>query len=231
MREPAKSELDSEERISNQIEYYRNAPTLNKRAVTILENRIAFAQRNNSSVACILLDVDHFWSGVKLLGPGFGQLLLSRADEFIRRTARPGQAASFGRDEFLVVAEDVDVEKALLLAEGVRSQLVELLTSFSLDQGLPASANIGCSSGIAIYPDHATNAAELVSKALESLYCAKQGGRNQTKMPASGNMILKSNYYSSIQLERLRRLAQSAGRTEASILREALDVYLREYDI
>ena len=36
-------------------------------------------------------------------------------------------------------------------------------------------------------------------------------------------MVLKSNYYPKSQLERLSKLSGALGRTEASLLREALD--------
>ena len=36
-------------------------------------------------------------------------------------------------------------------------------------------------------------------------------------------MVLKSNYYSKSQLDRLAKLSGALGRTEASLLREAVD--------
>ena len=43
-------------------------------------------------------------------------------------------------------------------------------------------------------------------------------------------MITKTNYYTRTQLERIASLAKSLGRTEAFLLREALDDLLHKYD-
>ncbi len=42
-------------------------------------------------------------------------------------------------------------------------------------------------------------------------------------------MVLKSNYYQRASLDRLSRLAETTSRTEASILREALEEILQKY--
>jgi diguanylate cyclase len=42
-------------------------------------------------------------------------------------------------------------------------------------------------------------------------------------------MTLKSNYYTKAQLERLAKLSNTTGRTEASLLREALEELLAKY--
>jgi len=42
-------------------------------------------------------------------------------------------------------------------------------------------------------------------------------------------MVLKSNYYPKSQLERLAKLSAALGRTEASLLREALDDLIEKY--
>jgi len=42
-------------------------------------------------------------------------------------------------------------------------------------------------------------------------------------------MVLKSNYYSKANLERLAKLSSATDRTEASLLREALDDLLDKH--
>jgi len=42
-------------------------------------------------------------------------------------------------------------------------------------------------------------------------------------------MTMKSNYYSRATLDRLAKLSNATGRTEASLLREALDELLVKY--
>lgn len=54
-------------------------------------------------------------------------------------------------------------------------------------------------------------------------------GPGQSLMYAERKMIIKSNYYSEANLERLRQLAVATDRTEASLLQEALDDVLGKY--
>lgn len=42
-------------------------------------------------------------------------------------------------------------------------------------------------------------------------------------------MVLKSNYYSRANLDRLSKLSAVSGRTEASLLRESLDDLVEKY--
>lgn len=216
---------------ANEIDFYRAASRLNEKARQILESRVALAQQEEGSVVCILLDIDHFWALVHSRRPAIGQSLLLQSEEFLRRVAHPGQAVSYGRDEFLIVVEDIGPEDALILAEKIRGQLAEMLAKWSLDGSAADPSRIGCSAGVALYPDHAADAGELLRAAEEGVYRAKQQGRGRTRLSTRENMILKSNYYSTVQLERLKLLAERLERTEASLLREALDTLLREHDV
>jgi hypothetical protein len=67
-------------------------------------------------------------------------------------------------------------------------------------------------------------------KASEALYSAQQQGGNRICLPGESQMITKTNYYTRTQLERIASLAKSLGRTEAFLLREALDDLLHKYD-
>lgn len=57
----------------------------------------------------------------------------------------------------------------------------------------------------------------------EALYRAKSEGRGRVAIYVESKMTLKSNYYSKASLERLAKLSDALNRTEASLLREALD--------
>ena len=63
-----------------------------------------------------------------------------------------------------------------------------------------------------------------------ALYAAKdQGGRSVALTP-SDDMVLKSSYYSTAQLGRLKSLAERMKKKEAVLLREALDDLLRKHE-
>jgi diguanylate cyclase len=76
---------------------------------------------------------------------------------------------------------------------------------------------------VAANTPHGTTAEDLWRAAGAALMRAKRAGRDQIALYVEEKMVLKSNYYSRAALDRLTKLAGATGRTEASLLREALD--------
>lgn len=64
---------------------------------------------------------------------------------------------------------------------------------------------------------------DLLRAATEALYRAKREAKSRIAIYTESKMTLKSNYYSKAGLERLAKLSAALDRTEASLLREALD--------
>jgi hypothetical protein len=95
--------------------------------------------------------------------------------------------------------------------------------------GLGPGAPVSVSAGVAANPPHGTTAEELHRAAGEALMRAKRDGRDRVAMYVEEKMVLKSNYYSKANLERLAKLSSATDRTEASLLREALDDLLDKH--
>ncbi len=70
---------------------------------------------------------------------------------------------------------------------------------------------------------------DLVRAADEAIHRAKRDGRGRISIHVEERMVLKSNYYSKASLGRLAKLSAAEGRTEASLLREALDDLIDRY--
>ena len=64
---------------------------------------------------------------------------------------------------------------------------------------------------------------EATRAAVEALMRAKREGRGRVVIYVEEKMTLKSNYYPRASLDRLSKLSSATDRTEASLLREALD--------
>lgn len=125
------------------------------------------AFRNQSSLAALLLDVDHFKSINDKNGHLAGdEALKGVAAALSRRVARPGDViARFGGDEFMVLLPDTTIDGAKMVAEGIREEL----------SGGSLTTSIGIH---AMVPDALHGALELLRFADDALYGAKRAGRN-----------------------------------------------------
>jgi diguanylate cyclase len=163
-----------------------------------------------------VLDLDHFKEINDSYGHAVGDTVL-RSLETILLGSLPEEAAvaRLGGDEYAVLLFDQPAESALIVMEEVRRHF----SSRTLPE-VPYKVQL--SVGIACYPTHGAKAG-LERAADEALYRAKNEGRGRVAIYVESKMTLKSNYYSKASLERLSKLSDALNRTEASLLREALD--------
>jgi predicted signal transduction protein with EAL and GGDEF domain len=113
-------------------------------------------------------------------------------------------------------------ESALIILEEIRAHYTE--------HGIAGiDAPPGVSIGIAARPPHAASIEDATRAAVEALMRAKREGRGRVAIYVEEKMTLKSNYYSRASLDRLAKLASATQRTEASLLREALDDLLQKH--
>lgn len=185
------------------------------------------ALETDETVTLVLLDIDGFARYNDKAGHEGGDRLLAKVagvldGERPRMGFIPGRV---GGDEFALLMPGVTLERGFLVAEELRRMLNEAIArEFAGESGL------GFSLGVANFPRDAKEFDSLMHKADHALYQAKENGRNQVALPASDEMVLRSCYYSTSQLGRLKKLAESLKRKESVLLREALDDVLRKYD-
>jgi diguanylate cyclase len=138
-------------------------------------------------------------------------------------TACPGgSVARLGGDEFVVVLPGSSAENAVVLLEELRRHFAGMAVEGVADA-------VSASVGVAANPPHGTTAEGLYRAAGEALMRAKRDGRDRVAMYVEEKMVLQSNYYSKANLERLAKLSSAPDRTEASLLREALDDLLDKH--
>lgn len=167
-------------------------------------------------VALALVDIDDFKLINDNLGHAVGDALLAQVARTLTGSL-PDAAivARHGGDEFSVLLPDRSAESALILLEEVRAHLV----AHPLEQGHAVTI----SAGVAARPPHGSTIDELLRAADQAMYRAKAEGRNRVAIYVDEKMVMKSNYYDRGALSRLAKLSANTGRTEASLLREALD--------
>ncbi|MGM0702846.1 MAG: EAL domain-containing protein [Pseudomonadota bacterium] len=166
---------ENEERIKR-LAYYDALTGLPNRR--LLEDRlelaIRHAHRNQSRLAVIFLDLDHFKQVNDTLGHAMGdELLVVIAERLQTRLREDDTLARLGGDEFLVLLPDLDeVDEATRIAR----RLIEAVSEPS--QLGEHSFRVGASLGISLYPDDADSAEALIHDADTAMYRAKQEGRN-----------------------------------------------------
>jgi diguanylate cyclase (GGDEF)-like protein len=141
---------------------------------------IEAAQRENSQLALVMMDVDHF----KLVNDTHGH---QAGDEVLRATARllvngvrrSDMVARYGGEEFVLVVRGADALAAGLMADGLRA-LIEA-TPIQIDS---RSIRVTVSAGVASLDECSPpTAAALLRVADARLYQAKQAGRNRIVGP------------------------------------------------
>lgn len=146
-----------------------NHRTLHERLAHCLE----VARESGESLSVIVLDIDGFRRVNAQLGHEGGDRLLREIAG--RVGAAVGRDSTAGRpsgDEFVVVMPDTPASRARLVAEGLRAEVL----AASAAAGLPLTASIG----IATYPEHGSDADELLRHADGAQFWAKTSGRNRT---------------------------------------------------
>ncbi|HKB74605.1 MAG TPA: diguanylate cyclase, partial [Burkholderiales bacterium] len=128
------------------------------------------AQRHGRPIAAIMLDVDHFKRFNDSFGHEAGDLVLRELAGVLGRSTRGSDVASrYGGEEFLVLLPECPFDAALRKAEQLREEVAKLELQYG-DQRL---GTVTVSLGVAAFPDHAKESAELLRHADEALYGAK----------------------------------------------------------
>ncbi len=145
-----------------------------------LEHEVVNCKRTGLCFALLFLDLDNFKEVNDTLGHDVGDLLLHevarRLEGCVRSTdavGRDGSLARLGGDEFTVIISNVtDVHSVDIVAQRILSKLEE---PYQLGHEV---VNISVSIGVTIFPNDADDAETLIKNADQSMYHAKEMGRN-----------------------------------------------------
>ncbi len=176
------------------------------------------------TVVIALIDFDCFLHINKDFGVDVGDDMLIRMGRYIKeKLPKDATVYRIGGDEFgLIFKGDSEREEVFLFLNELR---------IGFDVKTPDGAAQTITIGMATAGTDASRYAELVRKADSALYRAKVSGRNKVAMAKEEKMIPKTSHYTQEQLQRLSKLSKTEGIGEAILLREALDMLLKKYDI
>lgn len=147
-----------------------------------LDEAIRNADAAGAQLACIFIDLDRFKWINDNFGHAAGDDVLRQVVSRIRTTLRTDDAiARLGGDEFAILVGANTVEA---LATEIGERICASLQDPILTEGTEFS--VSASVGIALYPDHAANGAELLLKSDMAMYARKRDGKNGMQLFNTG---------------------------------------------
>lgn len=133
----------------------------------LLRQAVLAGQYENKPVALLLMDLDRFKEVNDTLGHDRGDLLIQHVGRRLKEVLRPTDTvARLGGDEFALILPLAEAGHATLVASKVLKALEE---PFEIE-GLPIAVEL--SLGIALYPNHGSNADSLIQRADVAMYAA-----------------------------------------------------------
>jgi diguanylate cyclase (GGDEF)-like protein/PAS domain S-box-containing protein len=139
-----------------------------------LVRMIADAQRGASRLALLFFDLDEFKYINDTFGHRAGDAMLIRvAGEVASQVRRNEILSRLGGDEFAILVPEISDNVLRVLAERIVRSIAGVKFEFE-NQSLRLTTSLG----IAVYPDHAETAEELIAHADTAMYQAKESGKN-----------------------------------------------------
>jgi diguanylate cyclase (GGDEF)-like protein len=148
-----------------------------------LEIELERALETGDPVTLAMFDIDHFKIYNDTNGHPDGNNALVKVAELLRRTGRRGDViARYGGEEFAALLYGSGREEGLRFAETARAAVEA--HDFPGASRQP-SGRLTISAGVAVFPEDASDDASLIRAADQSLYRAKEKGRNRVE-PSGG---------------------------------------------
>jgi two-component system cell cycle response regulator len=134
------------------------------------------AERENSLLSIAMVDIDHFKNVNDTYGHLVGDKAIIMVTSIIKKALREGDIVMrYGGEEFLIIMHGASCENAFNICERIRHMVLESAVHEDSQE-----IKLTISMGLVSFPTQtATNEVELIDKADQALYQAKQGGRNQ----------------------------------------------------
>lgn len=139
-----------------------------------LISEVSRANRSSKTFGVILIDIDYFKSVNDTYGHQMGDTVLKEFAHILEVSSRKTDTVGrWGGEEFLIICSETNLEGILTLANKIKDRIQTY--TFSIKEKKTASF------GVAIYKKD-ENVNELIKRADEALYKAKEGGRNKVEV-------------------------------------------------
>ena len=141
----------------------------------LAKKEIQRSRRYNHPFCLFMIDADHFKNVNDTHGHAVGDLVLQALADCCRRTLRETDiVARFGGEEFVILLPESAIENAFRVAERLRIKISKLVVKNEQNENVQFTVSIGLVSSTVT-----DDIPEMLKMADESLYVAKENGRNQ----------------------------------------------------
>jgi diguanylate cyclase (GGDEF)-like protein len=139
-----------------------------------LQEALRRAEIEKEAIALLLVDLDNFKNINDTLGHPMGDRLLVEVVNRLNTISNKNYFLSrFGGDEFFVILDNISDR---FLIDAYAREIAELVSQpFNIDG---QELHIGCSIGVALFPDNAMDPNQLIRDADIAMYRAKEEGKN-----------------------------------------------------
>ncbi len=194
----------------------------------LIDNVSLLISRGDGPFSIAVVDIDNFESTNNTYGKDLGDEVIKKLTSIFQQNIADIDLISKHGDEFTILLVSKGAERSFMDMEEIRNYLSDNTFSFN-GKSKTQEVYITFSCGIASYPRDAKNAVDLFRVADSAMFRAKKLGKNKVCLSEIESMVLKSSYFTKTQLDRLASLAKEREKTEAFLLREALDDLFKKY--
>jgi len=165
-----------------------------------LAQHLSLANRNNTELSILFLDIDNFKEINDTFGHNSGDAILKTIARIIHQKLRTSDIlARFGGDEFVVLMPNTYKINALVLSERLRKAISKKPIKIK-----DTNCKITISGGVAGFPVDAQKARNLLDLADSALYRAKGAGKNSIALfKEDKRRFLRIKFNRSIQVKEL----------------------------
>jgi len=142
-----------------------------------LDNELARARRYQRSLSVVMLDLDHFKSINDTYGHLFGDTVLVEISGTLRKELREHDILGrYGGEEFLIILPETTGKTAAVLMERCRKKVADIQYN---EDSESSHFSVTISAGITEFTADDHSKEDLIRRADQALYKAKDNGRDQ----------------------------------------------------
>ncbi|MDF2987779.1 MAG: cph2 [Eubacterium sp.] len=145
------------------------------------EEEFNMAKEQGYNLTLVILDIDKFKEFNDTYGHLFGDVVLKSVAQTVKNNLRSTDTiARFGGEEFVIIMPRTSVKEAFEKVEDLRNKIANNIIKDNI-----ISASVTASFGISCFPETSISQIELTRDADNSLYKAKECGRNCVRIAKS----------------------------------------------